>query len=237
MKNIKKLLTLGLSAIIMTTTLGMTTFAAEPSPSGEEINVFDILNTANGGVATNRSGSETTYTVTDPALIAQLSDGEKLPDKIELTYVSTKKATEATMDEVAPLAFDSYELRNIKDHGDGWYNATNHQLYEFYIDGPDTFVIDETQSYESSVNCSVSAAIDDIEAGVGFEMGESYELHIQSNTPVPSGQRLHVEIFRTHQKVTFDLYKKPFGGSWSKEGSYEALKPNGVFIKKEFWKI
>ena len=56
MKNIKKLLTLGLSAIIMTTTLGMTTFAAEPSPSGEEINVFDILNTANGGVATNRSG-------------------------------------------------------------------------------------------------------------------------------------------------------------------------------------
>ena len=35
-------------------------------------------------------GSETTYTVTDPALIAQLSDGEKLPDKIELTYVSTK---------------------------------------------------------------------------------------------------------------------------------------------------
>ncbi len=69
-------------------------------------------------------------------------------------------------------------------------------------------------SLNSSTSCSVPAAVEVIEAGVGFEIGESQELHIQSNTPVSAGKRLHVEIFKTHHKVAFDLYKKPWYGNW-----------------------
>lgn len=206
---------------------------ADTLSSNDEKNVFDILNRGDRGVATRAVKNERTYTITNRDVIAQLSDSEDLPDKIELTYIPAKEVS------VKPIYtsrfFSSYKLKNINDKGDGWYNSNSDQLYEFYVDGPDTFVIDETQSHSSSTNCSVSAAAEVIEAGVGFKLGESHELHIQSNTPVPARKRLHVEIFKTHHKVAFDLYKKPWNGDWSKYGSYNAYKPNGVLVKKEFW--
>ena len=228
---LKRFLTCCLSVMMLVCVLNTTTFAATTGSTDD--NIFEIINMADSGVATNRAGNETTYVITNPSVIAQLSDSEVLPDKMELTYIPC----EDTVDMAAARIFESYEVRNKIDHGDGWYNSNVHQLYEYYIDGPDTFVIDETQSFKASVNCNISAAIDVISSGVGFEIGEEHELHIQSNTPVPSGQRLHVEVFRTHRKVTFDLYEKPLGGSWSKKGNYEALKPNGVFFKKEFWNV
>lgn len=53
--------------------------------------------------------------------------------------------------------------------------------------------------------------------------------------PKAGGEISDVEVFRIHHKVTFDLYEKPAGGNWRYVNSYEALKPNGTFIKKEFW--
>lgn len=206
---------------------------ADTLSSNDEKNVFDILSRGDRGVATRAVKNEITYTITNRDVIAQLSDSEDLPDKIELTYIPAKEVSEEPI--YASRFFSSYKLKNIKDKGDGWYNSNSHQLYEFYVDGPDTFVIDETQSHTSSTNCSVSAATGVIEAGVGFKIGTSYDLHIQSKTPVPASKRFHIEIFKTHHKVTFDLYEKHRNGDWSKYGSYEALKPNGVFIKKESW--
>lgn len=220
-------------AMAMIFSLGTSVYADTLS-SNDEKNVFDILNRGDRGVATREVKNERTYTITNRDVIAQLSDSEDLPDKIELTYIPAKEVSVKPI--YTPRFFSSYKLKNISDKGDGWYNSNSDQLYEFYVDGPDTFVIDETQSYSSSTSCSVSAAAEVIEAGIGFEIGEIHELHIQSNTPVSAGKRLHVEIFKTHHKVAFDLYEKPLNGDWSKYGSYYAYKPNGVFIKKEFWR-
>lgn len=212
--------------------LSVPAYAVEQEMATER-NVFEILNSVTSGVTTHRSGGSIVYTVTNPQVIRQLSDAPVLPNTIELTYIPSNNIEQAS--DATPRLFESYEVRNKVDQGDGWYSSSSHQIYEFYVDGPDTFVIDETKKYSASTTCGVSAAMDVIEASVGFTIGEEHELHIQSNTPVASGQRLHVEIFRTHHRVNFDLYQKPVGGSWSKYGSYYALKPNGVFIKKEFW--
>lgn len=233
----KKMLSLASAAIMLLTMLGTTAFAATPSVSADT-NVFDILNEATSGVTTQTTTGSITYTITDPEIISQLSDEEDLPDVIELTYIpSAETQLVAKGGEAVPKLFESYEIRNTVDHGDGWYNSTTHQVYEFYIDGPDTFILDETRTFKASVNCNIGGAIDVISAGVGFEIGEEHQLHFQSNTPVAAGKRLHVEVFRTHHKVTFDLYKKPLGGSWTFVDDYEALEPNGTFIKKEFWNI
>lgn len=233
----KKIISMALAVIMLLTMLSTTAFAAAPSTSADT-NVFDILNRATSGVSIQSANGSIVYTITNPEIIRQLSDEAELPDMIELTYTpSVNTQIIANGGEATPMLFADYEIRNKVDHGDGWYNSSAHQVYEFYIDGPDTFVLDETHSYSASVNCSIEAAIEVISAGVGFEIGEEHQLHFQSNTPVDAGKRLHVEVFRTHRKVTFDLYKNPLIGGWTFVDDYEALKPNGTFIKKEFWNL
>lgn len=240
MKTLNRILSSGLATIMMVTLLSTTAFAAT-SPIENDKNIFDILQSTETGISTTSADSEITYTITDPTVIAQLSNAEALPTRIELTYIPAQSddfvAETSMIDSVSPHFFESYKLQNTKDRGDGWYNSTSHQLYEFYVDGPDTFKIDKSEEFSASATCNISAAIDVINAGVGFTIGEKHTLNIQSNTPVSSGERLHVEIFRTHHKVTFDLYEMPLGGNWAKKGSYEAINPNGIFIKKEFWKM
>lgn len=231
----KKVFTSIMAAIMLLTMLSSAAFAAT-SDTVTNMNVFDILEQTSSYTTSQAANGSVVYTITDPDAIRKLSDEKDLPDMIELTYIPADEAVAISKDsEVSPQLFESYEIRNKKDHGDGWYNSTAHQVYEFYIDGPDTFQLDETKTYKASVNCSIKGAIDVISAGVGFEIGEEHQLHFQSTTPVAAGKRLHVEVFRTHHKVTFDLYKKPAGGNWKYVNNYEALKPNGTFIKKEFW--
>lgn len=233
----KKMFSLALAAIMLLTMLSTTAFAAVPSITADT-NVFDLLDGATSGVTIQSTNGSIVYTITDPEIISQLSDEDDLPDMIELTYTpSIETQIVAEGSEAMPMLLATYEIRNKVDHGDGWYNSSAHQVYEFYIDGPDTFVLDETHSYSASVNCNIEAAIEVISAGVGFEIGEEHQLHFQSNTPVEAGKRLHVEVFRTHRKVTFDLYKNPLIGGWTFVDDYEALKPNGTFIKKEFWNL
>jgi len=116
-------------------------------------------------------------------MISQFSDEDGLPDMIERTYtpsIETKIVAEGS--EAILMLLATYEIRNKEDHGDGRYNSSAHQVYEFYIDGSDTFVLAETHSYSASVNCSIEAAIEVIRAGAGFEFGELHELHFQRHT-------------------------------------------------------
>lgn len=99
-------------AMAMIFSLGASVYADNP-PADEEKNVFDILNRADSGVAARQVEKEKTYIITNPDIIAELSDSEDLPDEIELTYIPAEDDSAETTH--SARIFDSYKLKNVRD--------------------------------------------------------------------------------------------------------------------------
>lgn len=194
---------------------------------------IDFLNQSTPGVTINNQGDYIVYSITNPSILAKLSDEETLPQKIELVYLPSYQSQ--VSNQTSPRLFETYEARNVKYHGDGWYNSITDQLFQLDIDGPDTFVLSKSHKYTPSINCNISAAIGAIEAELGFNQTTEYTFSIESNTPVPANQSLRVELFQTFHKYSFDLYEKPNRGDWAKVGNYYAYEPCGLYLKKEFF--
>lgn len=241
MKSLKSIISFS-ALMLLSLLVCVSAFAATPASSADS-NVFSIFGDTSKCATTSSDGKEMTYVITDPAVIAQMSDSEVLPDRVELTYVPMEKSSALVSESLTAMSgdasitrlFETYEVRNVSDQGNGWYDSS-HLLYEFYVDGPDTFTINKTATRKTETNCGLSGTKNMIGASVGFTIGQSRSLSVESNTPVPKGQRLRVSIYATHHKVTFDIFQK-VSGNWVDKGSYEALEPNGVFFQKEFWKV
>ncbi len=77
-------------ATVMIFSLGTFTYA-DASSNDKDKNLFDILEKSGVNVPTRQVEKEITYTITDPKVIAKLSNSEKLPDKIEITYIPAEK--------------------------------------------------------------------------------------------------------------------------------------------------
>ena len=113
----KKVFTSIMAAIMLLTMLSSAAFAAT-SDTVTNMNVFDILEQTSSYTTSQAANGSVVYTITDPDAIRKLSDEKDLPDMIELTYIPADEAVAISKDsEVSPQLFESYEIRNKKDHG------------------------------------------------------------------------------------------------------------------------
>lgn len=218
-------------AAIMVFSMNLTSFAA--NDNHEKNNKIDPLNQFTPGVTISNEKDYVVYSITNPSILAKLSDEKVLPQKIELIYYPFNKTP--VSNQSSARLFETYEARNVTYHGDGWYNSRTDQIFQADIDGPDTLVLNRSFEYFPSINCSISGAIGSIEAELGFSESTKYSFTIESETPVLAHQMLRAELFQTFHKYSFDLYEKPNRGDWSKVGNYEAYEPAGLYLKKEFF--
>lgn len=236
----KKLFCLVLSLIlcIATTTLAM---ASENVTEAKDVNVFELISENSSKVITQNYDDYTKYIIEDENIINKISaidesipKGEKVV-RIEYVYIPSpeEKTTDTT---VTPAVLPSAEIRNIKSYGHGWYNKDDDLIHRYAVDGPDTFKVSETAKYKATCTTKVSGEAKVVSASIGFEIGGEYQVGWESNTPVPAGQRLIANVYRTYLKKSYEYWTKPFLGNWKKSHNGWAYKPTGTFIQKTFLK-
>lgn len=153
--------------------------------------------------------------------------------RIEYEYVPSSSTEDSGT--ITPLWHGSYYTKNVNDYGHGWYNSTDDLYREFYIDGPDTFVINKTESYTTYASANFGASNSVISAGVSFSIGTEESVSFTSTTPVAADETLHAQLYTTYHKKSYDVWYDDGNGNHTFKGSGWAYKPTGTYIKKTFY--
>jgi hypothetical protein len=182
-----------------------------------------------------KESKENKIVITDQKELEKIAKKEgmiKTPVRIEYEYVENESET-SDGDESGEFNIqwhDTYEVKNVKDYGHGWYNSSDDLYRRFTVDGPDTFVISKTEKYTTYASANFGASNSVISAGVNFSIGTEESVTFTSNTPVDRGETLVAELFTTYHKKSYQVYKN---GSY--QGSGWAYRATGTYIKKTFY--
>ncbi|OPA76606.1 hypothetical protein BVG16_15595 [Paenibacillus selenitireducens] len=191
------------------------------------------------------NGDSNKITITDPAEIKKIALKEnleyngKLPKRIEYEYIPNPN-TEITQEiPESPSALGAilwYDIMNIKDFGSGFYNASSDLYREFYIDGPDTFVIDKTEQKSNSVTGTFGASASLLSSSLGFNISSTESIRYQSNTPIAAGEHMHIQIYTTYHKKSYQVYGMDNSvGGMVYLGEGFGYKADGAYIKKTLY--
>ncbi|PTQ57883.1 MAG: hypothetical protein BSOLF_0394 [Candidatus Carbobacillus altaicus] len=103
-------------------------------------------------------------------------------------------------------------------------------LRDSYYYGPATATMTVTESVSAkwSANVGISASV--VNAGVGFDVTESYTVSDSYNINVPPGYVAEIIAHPIYNVVTFDVWYDPMIGNPYKTGSGDAMKPIGVCL-------
>jgi len=212
-------------------------------------NIFELLNNSDYDVKVDEKDGVITYKTKDEELINILSSDNRVessvkkndkPKKIEIVYIPQNDTVDGVNNEsevtTDGLFSTDYEIRNVTYLGTGWYNEIDDLIQEYYVNGPDTFSVSQTEQHSAELSASVECEMELVNASVGFTIGSLYSITYTSNTPVAADENLHVQIYKTFTKKSFELWKSPlFSTSWNKLYTRYAYKPSGTYIKKEFY--
>lgn len=186
-----------------------------------------------------------TFSITDKEQLKRIAKEEgleKVPVKIEYEYKpinsgAEKSSIPALSDSGANLLLLHNYWVDASDEGSGWYNPTADLYKEFYVDGPDNFVISENTTKTSTYNGEFGAGIAKINAKVGFTIGSSHTITWSSTTTILAGQHIQFQLYTTYHKVWYAVYDGPEGDKQLSlcSGTGYAYDPNGQYIKKTFY--
>ncbi|MNW46110.1 hypothetical protein D3C74_233900 [compost metagenome] len=177
-------------------------------------------------------GSEK-VSITDKSQLERiaLEEGlEKVPVRIEYEYtpLNVQKNLSIIPDQFV-TASETVLSITTWDQGHGFYNSSSDLYKEFYVNGPDTFVIEETAKKYSNWTGSFGFSKAPIEAKIGFTIGKESTMRWESTTPITASQNIHFQLYTTYHKVSYSINTnlQSYGGI--------AYDPTGVFIKKTFY--
>ena len=188
------------------------------------------------------SNTEWTYvsTITDPSDLQQIAEAENLniPEGYHLESVKTfiytdndsltDSFTSQNTNEIISTRGIIYNIKNVKDKGDGFYYSSEYDSDWFY--GPAT-VSEEysrTDSVKMSVNVNVTNSV--ITGAVGYDVTKTFTNKKTFSTTVASGKKVNVKIHTNYKKTTFDIYNK-VTGNCVQSGAY-TMKPVGLIFKQ-----
>lgn len=178
----------------------------------------------------SKAGNQS-VTITDESELERIANErglEEIPTKIEYEYNPEETDSTPIEDIVSPYAVG--QICYVNDMGPGFYNKGSDLYKRFTIDGPDTFVIEETVKKYSSFSGTLGASKSAVEASIGFKIGAESSITFRSTTPIASNQRGTFNLYTTYQKVMYAVDN----GSQCRIGY--AYRPNGTFIEKIFTK-
>ena len=179
-------------------------------------------------------------TVTNPSDLQKIAETENLniPEGYHLESVETfiytdndsltdSSASQNTTEIVSNQGI-IYNIKNVKDNGDGFYYSSEYDSDWFY--GPAT-VSEEysrTNSVKMSVNVNVTNSV--ITGAVGYDVTKTFTNKKTFSTTVASGKKVNVKVHTNYKKTTFDIYNK-VTGNCAQSGAY-TMKPVGLIFKQ-----
>ncbi|MDT8718274.1 hypothetical protein IAI10_16525 [Clostridium sp. 19966] len=248
MKSFKKKSFILALSMLMVFGTSMSTFAQTNSNDNKSLNSYNT----NGALTANiSSNSSNQIVITDKKQLSSeakhlnipLTKNGKTLKKIELINQPVTNQTQSsiiqnkTKGTITPNSWDTlyYYIKSTTNYGSGWYDSTDDLMWDLWWDGPDTAVVSHTESISASVSDTLGVSESGISASVGFNVAGSYSVTFSSTTPVPSGETLNVKVYRTFQKVSFEVWEDNAFEANKYYGTGYAYKPNGAYFAKSWY--
>ena len=154
--------------------------------------------------------------------------------KVILSYIPLSSPVFETRDSISPR-FASYEVRNVRTvSGDRIYTATlRSDLLENFSNSTSSFTrtLSGTATSGFTANAGVSAS--GVSAGVGFQMSVSQTATTTYTASVPARTRVTLESAVRAHEVNFNVGRNPcIGGDWTRAGTGNAHRPNGMWVRE-----